>query len=379
MRIRVGVDLDDTLCDFTTPLNSYYKEKYATDLEVWCEPPEKVDLIIRDFINNFSQADLQPISGSIEFFASIDRDLYEFYLISARDSDLQDCTEQWLEKYFPGVFKKVILCNYHNEGPKRCKTDVCKELGARIMIDDIPDNIKCSSITTLPFCYPPALATFNWQSLKNYFSLPSLATRLACNMPPKLTIALSGKYGSGKDAAAAIIKKHFPSFVCFAFADRLKRTVATLTGVPVEMLYTREGKASKADGFEETLGQMLQTMGDKMKEVYGDDIWTRLTVSSAKREQHAIITDCRCLVEAEAVVKLTPHLLIRINGDPVGLRRENKDNRNLNHSSETELDDYPFERVIENDGTLEEFETKLLRVVSSYIYSLACEIRCRYL
>lgn len=186
----------------------------------------------------------------------------------------------------------------------------------------------------------------------------------------KILIAFSGKYGSGKDAAAIIIRRYFPEFTCLAFADRLKQVVAAFVGVPVAMLYTREGKAFLPPGFDQTPGKMLQTFGDQFKLLYGEDVWARLTMNQAASTTKTIITDCRCLIEAEAINAVQPHLLIRIEGDPVGLRRENKDGRNPNHTSETELDDYHFEHVVRNDSSLEEYERKLLTVVVPWLYSL---------
>lgn len=37
----------------------------------------------------------------------------------------------------------------------------------------------------------------------------------------------------------------------------------------------------------------------------------------------------------------------RINDDPLAIRARNEDGRNLEHISETDLDNYPFEHVIE--------------------------------
>lgn len=41
-----------------------------------------------------------------------------------------------------------------------------------------------------------------------------------------------------------------------------------------------------------------------------------------------------------------------------------------NHISETDLDDYPFEYIIENDGTRDDLEKKVLRVFVCIFYNL---------
>ena len=42
------------------------------------------------------------------------------------------------------------------------------------------------------------------------------------------------------------------------------------------------------------------------------------------------------------------------------------DTQNFLHESETVLDDYPFQYVIVNEGTLEELETKIVDIGAKY-------------
>lgn len=392
MRIRVGIDLDDTLCDFTTPLNEYYNAKYSTayhvedytrpHAEVWNISSFEADKVIESFIfgpveenlpaHGDLSCSLKPLPEAQEFFKTINRDIYEFYLISARNNALYESTQKWLTEHFPNVFSGIELCDYHSDRPKRCKTDVCKQLGIRIMIDDTPDNIKCSSIETLAFARPWTMQNdvFTWPELTHYFIPLALAARITKRLPEHVLIAFSGKYGSGKDTAAGIVRKYFPMFECLAFATRLKETTAAFVRMPLELFYTQEGKGIKPPGFEDTLGRMLQKNGQIMKTVYGPDVWVRLTMTEAASKAYPLITDCRLLIEAKAIEAVTSSLLIRVNGDPVRLRALNADGRDLNHISETELDDYNFRNVVKNDGTLEELERKLIAIIFPYLYFL---------
>src|SRR4030043_1128444 len=143
MYIHVGVDFDDTLFDFAGALNQYvnkgyvledYKDTYTT---VWNVSQEEANEIISAFSFGDGPKCLQqispdPIEGAKEFFERVNRNIYKFYLISARAEKLMNNTKQLLDLHFPGIFEKVILCNYYSGGPKRCKTDVCKELGITI-------------------------------------------------------------------------------------------------------------------------------------------------------------------------------------------------------------------------------------------------------
>lgn len=79
-----------------------------------------------------------------------------------------------------------------------------------------------------------------------------------------------------------------------------------------------------------------------------------------------MVGDVRFQIETNALVNKNTHLL-RINGDPVKIREKNEDGRDLNHISETDLDDYAFENVIENNGSMNELRENarafLLRIL----------------
>jgi len=81
-----------------------------------------------------------------------------------------------------------------------------------------------------------------------------------------------------------------------------------------------------------------------------------------------MITDCRFENEVKAIEDVD-RIVIRVNGDPAKIRELNLDQRDLNHVPETALDDYPFKYVINNNGTLEEYERKVLEIVIPYMYS----------
>jgi len=90
---------------------------------------------------------------------------------------------------------------------------------------------------------------------------------------------MSGKIGSGKDAAYAALNKCFPGLIKqVCFADRLKETVSTLTGCDLELFYTREGKALIPSGFSCTIGTLLQKLGVSLRESISEDIWCNVVL-----------------------------------------------------------------------------------------------------
>lgn len=168
-----------------------------------------------------------------------------------------------------------------------------------------------------------------------------------------MRIGISGKIGSGKSTVCLIIKELYPEFTTAAFATRVKETCAALTGMDIKHFYSREGKKIVYKPFGKTLGQILQESSEALKLAFGNDMWVRI-VNGVN-----LVEDVRFKVEANSLTE-QGYTLLRIEGDPAKIRERNEDLRDLNHISETDLDNYPFEHVIYNDGTLEELREKVI-------------------
>jgi len=200
-----------------------------------------------------------------------------------------------------------------------------------------------------------------WDTVEDHLKLEHLL-----NLYTKpILIGFSGKLGSGKDTCADIMVKH-RNFERRSFATRVRATVAGLTGLRLKDVSSRESKKIVPSGFTYTIGQLLQIVGAGMKQLICSDVWITPVISSCGAR--CLITDCRYPEEASAI-EAKGGFVIRIEGDPARIRELNEDGRDLNHPSETALDDYSFELVIENSGSLEQLEEKLLVTVVTKLYS----------
>ena len=181
-----------------------------------------------------------------------------------------------------------------------------------------------------------------------------------------IIIAISGKIGSGKDTVADMITSYFNStwFKKRAFATRVKEVVATMTKTTVEQNISQEGKSYIPKGFNHSLGKLQQIIGEGMKPLLGTDIWANCLMNSEEKlPLFTVISDLRYKVEANTIRKSTKNtLLIRVDGDPVNIRKMNLANRDLDHISETDLDDYTgFDYHIDNsDITLHKLNSKVM-------------------
>lgn len=71
---------------------------------------------------------------------------FDLVVVTSRQLLIQEATKTWLAKHFPpDTFQQIAFGNHWGlEGRKITKLDLCKELGASILIDDSLDY--CSEV-----------------------------------------------------------------------------------------------------------------------------------------------------------------------------------------------------------------------------------------
>lgn len=146
----------------------------------------------------------------------------------------------------------------------------------------------------------------------------------------RIVIVLSGKKGSGKTTLAKAL-----GFRRFAFADALKDMLSTGISVTREVCDT--DKNTKIDWLGgKTVGQLLQYLGDGVREHVSQDFFVSRTVHdiATKTGDHetCIVEDCRFVNEYLALKRTFKTITVRLTG------RSSEDSRDPGHSSETELD-----------------------------------------
>ncbi len=168
-----------------------------------------------------------------------------------------------------------------------------------------------------------------------------------------MVIGVSGKIGSGKDTFADIfieyVKENYGVvFENKKFAYNLKKIVSILTGVSMDDVLSREGKLKYLPEWDMTIGEMQQKIGtEAIRNIIHPDAWVLSLFGTYVEDKNFwIITDVRFKNEAR-IVKEKGGILIRLNGDPLNCK--SKDNRNMEHQSEIDLDDYnEFDHIFEN-------------------------------
>lgn len=189
-----------------------------------------------------------------------------------------------------------------------------------------------------------------------------------------MIIGISGYSGSGKDLAGTIIQEiSLNKWHVKKWAGKLKTIASMLTGIPVENFEDQEFKKTLLGPEWGTVKDIplngvpvfadiqfnslisvrdfLQKLGtDAIRNNLHENTWVNATLADYKSEDNWIITDTRFPNEAEAIKK-AGGIVIRINRP--GVQPINP------HPSETSLDDWSFDEVINNDGDVADMVHKI--------------------
>lgn len=153
--MKIAVDLDEVLGDFVGAFLRWYNHNqlgprltredivkyYFKDLLGWSKEDELK--IMYRFFDDGGMASLEPMPGALAGVRELAK-VHELYVVSGRQSRLQQETEEWVNKYFPGVFKGVYLANQFSldGGDVLDKGQMCKQLGCSVLIDDGSQHVE---------------------------------------------------------------------------------------------------------------------------------------------------------------------------------------------------------------------------------------------
>ena len=81
---------------------------------------------------------IPPVPGAREALARLGAD-HELVVVTSRQFVIKEPTIAWVDQHFPGIFSELHFGNHFAlEGPSKPKSELCRELGAEVLIDDNP-------------------------------------------------------------------------------------------------------------------------------------------------------------------------------------------------------------------------------------------------
>lgn len=144
-------DIDDVVFPFIDGMASHYNAKYGAQLtaedfisfdftDVWGGTQEEANAIVEEFLHT-DVLHLEPLDGVVEAFTRLKED-FDIVMVTARNGIFEKGTTAWLRTHMSDLFSNVIFAgNYHDGRGYRTKGEICKELGAVLIIDDHPSNV----------------------------------------------------------------------------------------------------------------------------------------------------------------------------------------------------------------------------------------------
>ena len=174
-----------------------------------------------------------------------------------------------------------------------------------------------------------------------------------------MIIGLSGYANAGKDSVAQILVEKF-GYKRMAFADAIRDILYTLdpltnNGLHVKAVVDDYGWDIAKQDIE--IRRLLQVLGTEVgRNVFGDDVWVDVLISKLEPMDKVVITDVRFQNEAREIHNLAG-VLWRINRDGVSAVNE--------HISETQMDQYLFDEIVDNDGSLDDLENTIIDLIEN--------------
>ncbi|XP_022751768.1 uncharacterized protein LOC111300391 isoform X2 [Durio zibethinus] len=174
----VAVDVDEVLGNFVSALNKFIADRYSLNhsvseyhvyefFKVWNCSRDEADIRVHEFFKTpYFKKGLLCMSRS-------------------RQNVIKDHTIEWLEKHYPGLFQEIHFGNHFAlGGESRPKSEICRLLGSKILIDDNPRYaVECAQVgirvllfdyeNSYPWCktqsidqHPLVTKVHNWEEVE---------------------------------------------------------------------------------------------------------------------------------------------------------------------------------------------------------------------
>lgn len=181
-------------------------------------------------------------------------------------------------------------------------------------------------------------------------------------------LGLAGRKRSGKNTAAEALRRPPYNAVEVGFADKVKSIARDLYGLDDAQLYG-DLKEVRDPRYGLTPRFIMQRLGTEVARSIYADTWVRylMEVEIPRRVPalgFAVVTDVRFSNEVKAIHD-AGGLVFRIERPSLVL------DESSNHPSEAEIDRLDVDRVIVNDGTVDDLHDKVRATVDRFPYLFA--------
>lgn len=162
----IAVDLDDVLASSLAKFIEFHNKHYKTKLKIdnWDKYylSDIIDLSreeelerVKHFESSKHFEEIKPIKGADKAIAHLSKK-HKLVIITARPKSKEKETKTWLSKHIPEI-KEVKFTHITHHIHHKTKLELCKEIGAEMIIEDNLNNAKMcakAGIKAILFDYP---------------------------------------------------------------------------------------------------------------------------------------------------------------------------------------------------------------------------------
>ncbi|XP_022730809.1 uncharacterized protein LOC111285564 isoform X1 [Durio zibethinus] len=149
-KIAVAVDVDEVLGNFVSALNRFIADRYSLNhsvseyhvyefFKIWNCSRDEANIRVHEFFKTpYFKEGIHPIPGAQRVLHKLSG-FCNLSVVTSRQHVIKDHTIEWLEKHYPGLFQDIHFGNHFAlDGKSKPKSEICRLLGAKILIDDNP-------------------------------------------------------------------------------------------------------------------------------------------------------------------------------------------------------------------------------------------------
>ncbi|XP_027333104.1 uncharacterized protein LOC113847966 isoform X1 [Abrus precatorius] len=167
-KLVVAVDVDEVLGNFVSALNKFIADRYSSNYSVseyhvyefckiWNCSRDEADIRVHEFFKTpYFKSGIHPLPGAQTALQNLSR-FCSLSVVTSRQNVIKDHTIDWIEKNYPGLFHEIHFGNHFAlNGVSRSKSEICRSLNAKVLIDDNPRYaVECgdTGIRVLLFDY----------------------------------------------------------------------------------------------------------------------------------------------------------------------------------------------------------------------------------
>ncbi|OGG41367.1 hypothetical protein A2837_02515 [Candidatus Kaiserbacteria bacterium RIFCSPHIGHO2_01_FULL_46_22] len=160
----IALDFDDVVAHFNAHFVVFHNKRYGTDLayenlylyDNWelmygCDR-ETMALRAHEFYNSREHQEIKPVPGALEAITHLSQN-YSLQIVTSRPEHIRDVTLNWINEFFPVHFEKIHFTNGFMGAAGsiiKKKSEVCREIGATVIIDDAIKHVKDVAASGLP-------------------------------------------------------------------------------------------------------------------------------------------------------------------------------------------------------------------------------------